>query len=83
MRCKEEAKPSKVLPVTRRVIALAELPGDGLGRVTSAEAALTRTTTRADRSTWWRVGRSGEKDTKRCEQQRWHPGAGTCKLTLG
>ena len=80
MKWKEESKHLKVLPVTRRVIALAELPGDGLGRVTSAPAALTRTTTRADRSTWWRVGRSGEKDTKRevfkdtkrCKQQRWH-----------
>ena len=67
MKWKEESK-----PVTRRVVALAEFPGDGLGRVTSAPAALTRTTTRADRSTWWRVGRSGEKDTKRCRQQRWH-----------
>ena len=66
MKWKEESKHFKVLPVTRRVVALAELPGDSLRRVTSAPAALTRTTTRADRSTWWRVGRSGEKDTKRC-----------------
>ena len=69
---KKAKKHLKVLPVTRCVVALAEFPGDGLRRVTSAPAALTRTTTRADRSTWWRVGRSGEKDTKRCKQQRWH-----------
>ena len=65
MKRKKPKKNLKVLPVAWCVVALAEFPGDGLRRVTSAPAALTRTSTRADRSTWWRVGRSGEKEREK------------------